>query len=161
MPNWCENHLTVKGQTDEVQAFLEAAKGVDDVSGKTLVLSFNALFPQPEGLVGGVCDWRTAHWGTKWETDPSETWDLTEGQAYICFSTAWAPPLGVIERAAEVFPRLHFILEYLEAGCDFSGALELKDGWVREREGTYQESPYALEFDDDEGDAEDEDGAPQ
>ena len=46
-----------------------------------------------------------------------------DGELQYDFYTAWGPPLGVIEVAGERFPTLEFVLEYAEAGSNFSGVL--------------------------------------
>lgn len=50
MPNWCENALRVAGPRRAVEAFLEAAKEVTP-EGKTMVLSFQSLYPTPQELL--------------------------------------------------------------------------------------------------------------
>ena len=50
--------------------------------------------------------------------------------AKITFSTAWAPPIPVIEAMGKKFPGLEFILKYFEGGMGFQGTFVVRDGVV-------------------------------
>lgn len=73
----------------------------------------------------GWYDWSSANWGTKWNAYSSVT--DPEGEADSCrikFDTAWAPPLPVLKRLAELEPTLAFnyvaVNEHTE--CYYVGA---------------------------------------
>jgi hypothetical protein len=70
MRNWCSNCLKVMGEKDEVDGFLEAAKGVDLAmpAGMTeMELDFDRLPPTPPDIPREARgEWRKEHWGTSW-----------------------------------------------------------------------------------------------
>ena len=51
MPNWCENRVTISGDTEEVQKFREVIEGPDH-HGKESIFSFHQLLPMPIELIG-------------------------------------------------------------------------------------------------------------
>ena len=50
MPNWCENRITISGDTEDIAKFREVMKGLDH-HGKESIFSFNRLLPMPVELV--------------------------------------------------------------------------------------------------------------
>ena len=50
MPNWCANRVTVSGDTDDVEAFKQAVRGIGDR--RDSLFSFNSIVPFPEELNG-------------------------------------------------------------------------------------------------------------
>lgn len=72
-------------------------------------------------------EWSVANWGTKWP--PSDTWvnqmvDCVE----IKFSSAWSPPVKLIETIAEKNPHLSFVLYFTEEADQYTGAILYADG---------------------------------
>jgi hypothetical protein len=74
-------------------------------------------------------DWCVANWGTKWnaggDNDAMQV-DYDEdvgnqGIALFQFDTAWAPPLGVLEKLMETHPELSIECRYHEPGVGFFG----------------------------------------
>lgn len=67
-------------------------------------------------------EWNCANWGTKWDLAPDDI-DLKEldeaiekGTDYdLCFDTAWAPPIPVLEKMAELGVEFDWNCE--EGGC--------------------------------------------
>lgn len=147
MPNWCENDLTIKAKTrkrlDDVMAFVHGHYDDGDDE-EVSPFDFNVIIPYPEiyrkmdeeadnfkgrwedrpkdGFNSGGYEWRVDNWGTKWPA--SEIWveDLkTDGSCVVHFSTAWTPPLPIIDKLAEAFPDISFMLRYYEGGMGFSG----------------------------------------
>lgn len=77
--------------------------------------------------------WSIANWGTKWNAnEPILTARCAESIAYT-FSTAWSPPLPIIEALAERFPKLKLSLKYYECGCAFKGYVKYAKGVVIEK----------------------------
>ncbi|MDR0475225.1 MAG: hypothetical protein LBH43_16320 [Treponema sp.] len=71
--------------------------------------------------IGDVPDWyekRLEKWGTKWVG-----YDLSIGVSVLEFYTAWAPPIPIILKLAELHKDLVFRLEYYEAGMAFRGTV--------------------------------------
>ena len=60
-------------------------------------------------------DWCVGNWGTKWNA-----YDGTSNESSVVFCTAWAPPLPIIKRLAELTGET-FVLDYLEEGEGFGG----------------------------------------
>lgn len=54
--------------------------------------------------------WSNANWGTKWNAYDQ----LIEDGNVIKFDTAWASPYPVMEKLAQMFPNLHFCVEYAD-----------------------------------------------
>jgi hypothetical protein len=65
--------------------------------------------------VSGWYDWCVSKWGTKWNA-----YDGTSNESSVVFCTAWAPPLPIIKRLAELTGET-FVLDYLEEGEGFGG----------------------------------------
>jgi len=66
MANNVENELGIWGDKDELNRFMEFAKGEDD-DGCDTILDFNKFVPPPKGIQGGAVDmddWYCANWGT-------------------------------------------------------------------------------------------------
>ena len=145
MPNWCSNHITVRG--------------TDPVAIKRLADAFDAgefcgtVVPMPEelnitsGRLGdgaeqaeleakskanlekyGYANWydfNVANWGTKWEIggngDVAEIED--DGLSFSAsFESAWSPPTGVCEALVE--QGFEVTLYYYEPGMGFVGKWE-------------------------------------
>jgi hypothetical protein len=145
MPNWCSNHITVRG--------------TDPVAIKRLADAFDAgefcgtVVPMPEelnitsGFLGngaeqaeleakskanlekyGYANWydfNVANWGTKWEIggngDTAEIED--DGLSFSAsFESAWSPPTGVCEALVE--QGFEVTLYYYEPGMGFVGKWE-------------------------------------
>lgn len=135
MPNWCDNHLTIRSENK--QLLTDMAKAAD----KGELLAF--LRPEPDYKTTPVAhtfprkegdeiptirddawwDWRVQNWGTKWDidTDPDNVYlDLEIGELQIGFLTAWSPPCDALNYAAEEHG-FDFELYYYEPGMCFCG----------------------------------------
>jgi len=75
-------------------------------------------------------DWCVNNWGTKWNAggdnpDMMVDYDYDEdGDTVIAlfqFDTAWAPPLGVLEKLMDTHPELSIECRYHEPGVGFFG----------------------------------------
>ena len=145
MPNWCSNHITVRG--------------TDPVAIKRLADAFDAgefcgtVVPMPEelnitsGRLGdgveqaeleaksaanlekyGYANWydfNVANWGTKWEVggDGSTAEIEDDGLSFSApFESAWSPPIGVCEALAE--QGCDVTLYYYEPGMGYVGKWE-------------------------------------
>ena len=148
MPNWCSNHITVRG--------------TDPVAIKRLADAFDAgefcgtVVPMPEelnitsGRLGngaeqaeleaksaanlekhGYANWydfNVANWGTKWEIggNGDEAERDEDGLGFSApFDSAWSPPIGVCEALVE--QGFEVVLYYYEPGMGYCGKFE--DGY--------------------------------
>jgi len=141
MPNWCSNHVTVRG-TDPVEIERLSQAFAD---GKFC----NAVRPIPEELnnpdtgsfggdnaedkvqlraelvakygYSGWYDWCVANWGTKWDVGDDSNLELDEdGLGFSgSFDSAWSPPIGVMEALTE--QGFEVTLYYYEPGMGFCG----------------------------------------
>lgn len=83
-----------------------------------------------DGYNSGGYEWCIQNWGTKWGLYDFSDVKKFKSSAVISFSTAWSPPLPVILKMSEMFPKLTFSLKYYEAGAGFQGHYKCKAGEV-------------------------------
>jgi hypothetical protein len=138
MPNWCSNHITVRG-TDSAE-IQRLAKALADGE------FCNAVIPVPEILKDttspvqpgdeeaaearrkacGYTDWysfQTSRWGTKWDVGCDSVEIDEDGLGFNGhFDSAWSPPMGVVEQMVE--DGLEVTLYYYESGMGFVGKYE-------------------------------------
>lgn len=89
-----------------------------------------------DGAPGQMPDWWVKHnrtWGTKWDAYAARM-EVTGSRVTINFCSAWAPPTGMLEKAAAAFPLVHFTLYYAEPGCGVYGTVEHLLGGVPDEE---------------------------
>ena len=62
--------------------------------------------------------WCTENWGTKWNARRPELAEdcAKDGYIEIRFDTAWAPPMPVLEKMFEMFPKLSFVCSWENEG---------------------------------------------
>lgn len=100
------------------------------------VLSTAVLGPRPkDGFNSGGYEWCINNWGTKWGTYDADTpqelppgtkvgrFKVKEGQKglFLCFLSAWGPPLPVFKLISERWPDLSIGVSYYEQGMAFQG----------------------------------------
>jgi len=153
MPNWCENDLTITGPSatlTNISALLGLKKDPPE-------FDFNQVLPYPkkyadqdalaeearktkndftvkDGYNNGGYTWCIDNWGTKWNVEKEVQVKSLNPSIRLSFSTAWAPPEGIIRALAEKFPTCKISLRYFECGMQFKGRLVLKDGETLEDE---------------------------
>jgi hypothetical protein len=143
MPNWCSNHITVRGSNQaEIQRLAKALSEGEFC---------HAVIPTPKdltdtvsGFVGedqraaheaqmdrnvalyGYKDWyafQTANWGTKWDVSCDSVEIDDDGLGFSgVFESAWSPPMGIA--AALVEQGYEVTLYYYEPGMSFVGKFE-------------------------------------
>ncbi len=104
MPNLCENGLTITGDKDELDRFLENAAGETDSDAGEFSLA--KLYPPPIGADSQ--EWCVEHWGTKWDVNGVEGHRDTTDEAFFQFDTAWTPPLAALRHISTLYPPLKF-----------------------------------------------------
>lgn len=168
MPNWCENNLSIYGNKNDMQKFLNAIRTEED---NYSILE--NLYPTPEELnIGDVSfntdeqqiknqekygykswyDWRIDKWGCKWpESSLSVGQEYTENSddtAIIAFNfeTPWSPPIEAFNTISANWPSLLFCLYYEEPGMGFCG----NNVWIKGELQESQESQLVSRFFDEE-----------
>ena len=116
MPNYCNNHLTIKSPT--LGQSLEAILGPFlDEEGS---LDFEKIAPTPKGLSPEQGqEWRVQNWGTKWS--PEEI-TIDEDLGAVSFVTAWDPPDRLVVALAKRTQAV-WQLEWAELGNAICGRL--------------------------------------
>ena len=94
-----------------------------------------------DGFSGGGHDWCIKHWGTKWGMNDTQILTQEKKEVVYSFSSAWSPPLPVIQKMGELFPHCTVRLEYREEGCAFEGVFEMQQGQITENESKNIEEP--------------------
>ena len=113
MPNWCDNHLTLRHRdVSKLEAAVEAFKE-------------NKLFQHFIPLPESGWDWNfcVENWGTKWESEYDESNITMEGNTVRCtFLTAWSPPIGIYKAMCEQGFEVEAL--YCEPGMCFVGKIQ-------------------------------------
>lgn len=146
MPNWCNNHIRVRGTNQrEIQRLADAFEKGEFC---------NAVIPTPQDLIDtvagsvpegpereaheaqmkrnrelyGAKDWydfQTSRWGTKWDVGGND-FPLDRDEDGLGFSasfdSAWSPPMGVVEELTN--RGLSVTLYYYEPGVGYVGKYE-------------------------------------
>ena len=91
-------------------------------------------------------DWSLQNWGCKWDCNSSESEYQTDGETYfsLSFSSAWSPPNEAIINISKMYPKLTFVMTYMEQGNWFAGKLTANNG-------EYEDLVGEPEYQDDEG----------
>ena len=144
MPNWCSNHITVRG-TNQAE--------IDRLATAFATGGFcNAVIPCPQELTdtvsggfsdpdeqakleaktaaniekygyGNWYDFQVANWGTKWDVEGDAIERDEDGLGFSgTFESAWSPPIRVAEALVE--QGFEVTLYYYEPGMAFVGKWE-------------------------------------
>ncbi len=149
MPNWCSNHITVRG-TDprEIQRLADAfgrGEFCDAVIPVPQILknpetTTNYGDPDKQARADQIraealeatgyqswYDFCTNRWGTKWDIGEEANLEMDQDRLGFSapFESAWAPPMGIVE--ALVDQGYEVTLYYYEPGMGFCGKFE--DGY--------------------------------
>ena len=130
MPNWCENEVTITGDTEEqIEEFKKY------VTAGECEFSFDAIIPMPENIkettynhLGSNVnpnwyDWSIENWGTKWDADDVQIVDEDENSIKYIFDTAWSPPEPICVALRTKFPAINIFWFYREDGMQIAGYL--------------------------------------
>ena len=145
MPNWCSNHITVRGSNSaEIKRLADAFDAGEFC---------NAVIPCPEDLqitagflgdeaeqkkleeatarnvekygYGNWYDYQVAKWGTKWDVGGNgDNCERDEDGLGFSghFESAWSPPMGIVEELVE--QGYEVTLFYYEPGVGYVGKFE-------------------------------------
>ena len=145
MPNWCSNHITVRGTNSAEIKRLADAFDAGELC--------NAVIPCPEDLqitagflgdeaeqkkleeatarnvekygYGNWYDYQVAKWGTKWDVGGNgDNCERDEDGLGFSgpFESAWSPPMGIVEELVE--QGYEVTLFYYEPGVGYVGKFE-------------------------------------
>jgi len=127
----------VHGMRDYISNTLvkELRSRLSTMSNEEFVKEFEKKFPYPpfpDGYNLGGYDWAIENWGSKWGICDAriieENYD--RGRVVYNFLSPWSPPLPVILKMSETFPKLTFTLRYYECGMGFQGLFRACGGKV-------------------------------
>lgn len=125
MPNWCQNRLELKGNSQQLKTFVElCVKKTDDES----VLDFSGLIPLPQNNEISLREWRLQHWGCNGNASECRFSEPSDDMLCVDFWTPWQPPVAFYRRLAETYPQLEMEARYIEIGEAFCGSCFGKDG---------------------------------
>ena len=116
MPNHCQNKLTLQDGGDILNVLNPYLTEATD---NFYRFDFQKIIPMDKKLLEGEewYDWRVENWGTKWDGYDGR---ISDDGSVFTFDTAWAPPLPIIKKLAEITGE-KFTLEYIELGMFFCG----------------------------------------
>ena len=106
MPNYVTNRVEFQGKKEDIAKVLELIKSEDSY------IDFNKIIPTPDYIYQGNLGeeerklygennwytWNCANWGTKWNACYSYLAD----DDVLVFDTAWASPIPILEKLAEI-----------------------------------------------------------
>ena len=147
MPNYCSNVVEIQGPQHILKTLVDhkldfqkihpyppelditaGREGADDSPEQKALVAAEESNLKKYGYKNWY-DWCVNNWGTKWnaggDNDAMQV-DFDEdvgnqGIALFQFDTAWAPPLGVLEKLMETHPELSIECRYHEPGVGFFG----------------------------------------
>jgi hypothetical protein len=147
MPNYCNNVVEIQGPQHILKTLVDHKLDFQKIHPYPPELDITAGregaddSPEQKALVAAEesnlakygyrnwYDWCVNNWGTKWnaggDNDAMQV-DYDEdvgnqGIALFQFDTAWAPPLGVLEKLMDTHPELSIECRYHEPGVGFFG----------------------------------------
>jgi hypothetical protein len=147
MPNYCNNVVEIQGPQHILKTLVDhkldfqkihpyppelditaGREGADDSPEQIALVAAEESNLAKYGYRNWY-DWCVNNWGTKWnaggdndamQVDYDE--DVNDqGIALFQFDTAWAPPLGVLEKLMDTHPELSIECRYHEPGVGFFG----------------------------------------
>ncbi len=147
MPNYCNNVVEIQGPQHILKTLVDhrldfmkihpypkelditaGREGADDSPEQRALVAAEEANLKKHGYKNWY-DWCVNNWGTKWNAggdndDMQVDYDEdvgNQGIALFQFDTAWAPPLGVLEKLMDTHPELSIECRYHEPGVGFFG----------------------------------------
>lgn len=143
MPNWCENRITIKPKgKEEADKFLKECCSKNE-KGK-YEIDFDKIIPEPRRIEDCPADciandktpiekdedrpwfnwyeWRRRFWETKWGADTLSI-DVDDDWIDVTFNTAWNPPMPIIKKIMQMFPKSFVEAVFLEEGFEYIGII--------------------------------------
>lgn len=121
MPNHCNNQLTLANGGNILDVLNPYLIDAGEMGGgyREYEFDFQSVIPMDDELLktNDWYNWRVQNWGTKWGGYDGS---FNDDQSVFAFDTAWAPPLPIIKKLAELTGE-SFVLQYIEYGMFFCG----------------------------------------
>ena len=146
MPNWCHQHLLIRGDEAQIKALFDACSQ-PEAEADEAPFSLNKLVPldpraskkiihanpetqeevvfsvfadlEKDGFDG--CEHALETWGSKWGASEVEGKIVDSTTALMWFQSAWSPVDKMIETISSQYPKLLFVLSYTEEANFFCG----------------------------------------
>jgi hypothetical protein len=139
MANWCRSSLTVEGEKEHLDRFIEKAKGYfaapligeEPNAEEAVCLDFNQFMPVPaEFLTNDAARdrWCEDNWHNSRSPHDADLDERSDVRAVFTFSTRNSPVLPVIEAMGQQFPMLRIYYGYAEPYGGFTGSWECVSG---------------------------------
>lgn len=140
MPNWTQNHITIKhadkSRIDLIEATNNTDKGVlatvipcpEELNDEELTTwsrddearldAKRAAMKAKHGFVSWY-EWNIAHWGTKWDLCEPHIERIDDNTVVVTCETAWNPPIQAFETMTEMGYEIRAL--YCGEGPEFAG----------------------------------------
>lgn len=143
MPNWCNNHITIKHADKALIDAIVATQGTDKGVLDTIIpcpaelndpdlttwsrdredeLEAKKKAMKAKYGYESWYDWNIAHWGTKWDLCEPHITRVDDNTVEIACDTAWSPPIAAYETMVEMGYEVKAF--YYEGGMVFAGVWE-------------------------------------
>lgn len=144
MPNWTQNHITIKhadkSRIDLIEATKDTSKGVlatvipcpeelcdEDLSTWSQGPEQDARDKKKAALTAKYgfpswYEWNIAHWGTKWDLCEPHIERIDDNTVVVTCETAWSPPITAFETMKEMGYEIRAL--YCGEGPEFAGIWE-------------------------------------
>lgn len=116
MPNHITNILRISAFKHNGAPEGLAAQVLAALKSEHLPVDFSRIIPMPKDQEDNWYQWSIQNWGTKWNAYMGVTGLIEDTYAIAHFETAWSPPLPVIDKLAEMFPKAHLRLIWCDEG---------------------------------------------
>lgn len=157
MPNWCQNTITISGDTEKMKPIFDffnpqfLLEGAISPFNKTFVMStlvpedeeFERIKESGEFLLTPYVDF----YGSKWDfrLSDAEISECTPESITISPNTAWSPVEPFCQRLSKKYG-VNVDIMYFESGSDFAGCTRYENGEITNDEDYgYDEGMYLLD----------------
>ena len=107
-----------------VEAVMEKAKEFSAIEITESIAEFHREIAEGQGWYA----WNIREWGTKWEIDEAWVDRKSDTSLEYSFSTAWSPCASAVDRLAEQYPTLNFVMFARDENGMFTCEIQWADG---------------------------------
>jgi hypothetical protein len=137
MPNWCYNHIEIKGEPNDIK---KISNIIETLKKEKNDILFQSLIGLPEGadIEKYKDDWYdiNVNWfGTKWDVGLEFVQEIEKDYILFAGYTAWSPPVNFCMELSKLY-NIQVEMYFEEPGWDFCGKC-----WI-DSEGGYSEEVY-------------------